>query len=86
MCAFHLDNRIIREPYVKELSRHILVAVPLRYSTFPLTTVPLRFMQLAGFASQGFSAGLDISLPAILPACFPHHRVYDIRQEDVYSG
>ena len=36
-----LCRRIIREPYVKGLSRHILAAAPLRYSTVPLTTVPL---------------------------------------------
>lgn len=40
-------NRMIREPYVKELSRHILVlnankvGNALRYSTVSLTTVPL---------------------------------------------
>lgn len=41
VAPFLLD-RIIREPYVKELSRHILVPLALRYSTVSLTTVPLR--------------------------------------------
>ena len=38
-----LLNRIIREPYVNRLSRHILTAWRrLRYSTVLLTTAPLR--------------------------------------------
>jgi hypothetical protein len=43
--CFPLSNRIAREPYVKELSRHILAVGSrqlLRYSTVPLTTVPRR--------------------------------------------
>jgi len=39
-------ERMIREPYVKGLARHILAAKPLRYSTVPLTTVPLPVMRM----------------------------------------
>ena len=38
-----LFDRIIREPYVKQLSRHILAPTALRYSTVYLTTVPLHY-------------------------------------------
>ena len=41
VAPFLLD-RIIREPYVKRLSRHILAPQVLRYSTVLLTTVPLQ--------------------------------------------
>lgn len=36
-----LCKRIIREPFVNRLSRHILALKALRYSTVLLTTVPL---------------------------------------------
>jgi hypothetical protein len=38
-----LFDRIIREPYVKQLSRYILAPTALRYSTVYLTTVPLHY-------------------------------------------
>ena len=68
-------TRIIREPYVKGLSRHILdrKGRGLRYSTVPLTTVPLHIIRLSGSANAESSADQERSAAAIFRAYYQLH-------------
>ena len=70
VAPFLLD-RIVREPYVNRLSRHILTAWRrLRYSTVLLTTAPLRLCSAVFLHIQdGLLAKKDEELP------FPRHVV-----------
>ena len=65
-----LYNRMIREPYVKRLSRHILtLCVPVFHG--PLDNGSAPFMWLSAFGDLKLFAGQGRSTAAIFPAYYP---------------